>query len=75
MYQILAADRYREPFRVQGESESLEEARKLAEKFAGDHLFVCHERDIHITRDGKFLEYAGPSADTIENYYYRLRNT
>ena len=60
MYQILAADRYKEPFKVQGESESLEGARKLAKKFAEDCPFICHERDIHIQSEGRFIEYAGP---------------
>ena len=77
MYQVLAANRYKDPFKVQGETESLEKARKLARRFTEEHLFVCHERDIHIHEEGKFLEYAGPSApeDGGTWYPYRFKNT
>ena len=62
MYQILAANYYGGVFRKQGESETLEGARKLARDFIEKHTFVCHERDIHISKDGEFIEYAGPRA-------------
>lgn len=62
MYQILAADYYGGIFRVQGEEGNLERARKMAKQFTEEHPFVCHERDIHIQEEGKFIEYAGPHA-------------